>query len=124
MGKIYRYYNRNPDGHILNDCVCKAISTATDLNYAAVNNLLDISASLNNCDQLCVCCYHKLLEDILCYERVDCKFKNTVEDIARKYRDEKLIVRIQGHLTAIIKGEILDIWDCSGRYVDCFWFVV
>ena len=124
MDNVYKYYNRNPDNLIKSDCVCKAISTATGLNYDAVNNLLHITSKLNDCDKLCVCCYHKLLDDILCYERVDCKFKNTVEDIARKYYRDTLIIRIQGHLTCSIKGKVLDIWDCSGRYVDCFWFVV
>lgn len=124
MDKIYKYYNHNPNNDILNDCVCKAISTATGLNYDAVDNLLNITADINNCDKLCVCCYHNLLDDILCYERVDCNYEYTVEEIARKYYRDTLIVRIKGHLTSVVKGRVLDIWDCSSKYVDCFWFVV
>ena len=121
---MYKYYNRNPNNDIKGDCVCKAISTATGLNYDAVNNLLSITSKLYDCSKLCVCCYHNLLDDILCYERVDCDDGVLVKDIAKRYYRDTLLVRIDGHLTAIIKGNILDIWDCSNELVDCFWFVV
>lgn len=123
MSKIYKYYNRNPNNDKVSDCVCRAISTATGLNYKAVNNLLELTADTYNCDKLCLCCYHNLLENILCYERINCRSNETVEDVARKYSRDVILVRIDNHLTTIIKGTILDIWDCSKELVDCFWFV-
>ena len=118
----YKFYNRNPYNDTVEDCVGRAISTATGLNYYAVNNLLELTATNHSCDKLCVCCYHKLLEDILMY---DCYTGNgyTVAQLASMYPRDKIIVRIEGHLTTIIKGTILDIWDCSNEYVDCYWFV-
>ena len=124
MANVYKYYNRNPDNFKVSDCVCRAISTATDLNYQAVNNLLELTADKYGCDKLCICCYHKLLENILCYERVNCRHSETVKDIAEKYPRDRILVRLDGHLTTIIKGTILDIWDCSNELVDCFWFVI
>ena len=123
MAKVYKYYNHNPDNKKASDCVCRAISTATGLNYDAVNTLLNITARLYDCDKLCVCCYHNLLEKILKYEKHICKDDETVEDIAREFPRDSIIVRIEGHLTCILKGNILDIWDCSKEYVDCYWFV-
>lgn len=119
---VYKFYNRNPYNDTVQDCVCRAISTATGLNYHAVNKLLDLTAKTNNCDKLCVCCYHNLLEDILQYECQDGR-GYTVADLAVKYPRDTMIVRIEGHLTTIIKGTILDIWDCSNEFVDCYWFV-
>lgn len=124
MASIFKYYNRNPDNKKVGDCVCKAISTATGLNYDAVDNLLEITSENYDCDKLCLCCYHHLLEDTLCYERVTCKRNETVEDIARRYPRDTILVRMYGHLTCIVKGVVLDIWDCSQEYVDCFWFIV
>ena len=43
---MYKYYNRNPNNDIKGDCVCKAISTATGLNYDAVDNLLELTANI------------------------------------------------------------------------------
>ena len=119
----YKYYNRNPKQLRLKDCVCRAISTASGLCYEAVNNLLDITAKEYRCDKLCVCCYHNLLEDILCYPRFECNFNKTVEQVAFEYPKNKLIIRVKEHLTSSINGTILDIWDCSDELVDCFWIV-
>lgn len=123
MRKRYKYYNHNPDNLRLKDCVCRAISTAIGLCYEAVNNLLELTAKEYGCDKLCACCYSNLLEDILCYDRVDCGFKKTVEDIASEYTRNKVIIRVDSHLTTSIYGSILDIWDCSDELVDCFWIV-
>lgn len=123
MKSRYKYYNHNPDGKHMEDCVCRAISTATGLNYEAVNNLLTLTADSYSCDKLCVCCYHNLLEDILGYTRYDCEHGELVEDLAYMYPHDKLIIRIQGHLTSSIKGTIPDIWDCSKKEVDCYWIV-
>lgn len=119
----YRYYNRNPDGKHKEDCVCRAISTAIGLDYETVNKLLSITAKCYGCDKLCVCCYHNLLEDIFGYERKVCMNGETVSDIATKYSHNKVIIRIDAHLTSAIKGTVYDIWDCSQRKVDCFWIV-
>ena len=118
----YKYYNRNPENVHLKDCVCRAISTATGLRYEAVLNLLDITAEEYNCEKLCVCCYHNLLENILCYTRFECDFDLTVEELVANYSTAKLI-RVDKHLTSTINGTILDIWDCSDELVDCFWVV-
>ena len=123
MKNNYRYYNRNPQLNEIEDFVYRAISTATGLNYDACNRLLSLTAREYDCDKLCVCCYHNLLEKILCYQRVNCDYGETVNDLAIEFPRESLIVRIEGHLTSIIKGTILDIWDCSHKKVDCFWVV-
>ena len=121
--KRYKYYNRNPDRLHLKDCVCRAISTATGLCYEAVDNLLDITAKEYNCEKLCVCCYENLLSDTLCYHKEERDFDQTVEEVALSYPRNRLIIRVQSHLTSAINGTILDIWDCSDELVDCFWIV-
>lgn len=123
MKNNYKYYNRNPDLEHKEDCVCRAISTATGLNYEAVDRLLELTAGEYQCDKLCLCCYHNLLEDILGYARISCAGGETVGDIARAFPRDKVVIRIKEHLTTSIKGTILDIWDCSNKKVDCFWIV-
>jgi hypothetical protein len=107
----------------LEDCVCRAISTATGLNYEAVNRLLGLTASWYQCDKLCVCCYHNLLERVLGYSRQTCINGETVEQIAKNHPQDKVIIRIEGHLTSSIKGTVVDIWDCTDKPVDCYWIV-
>lgn len=117
----YKYHNQNPNRHRTTDCVCRAISTGTGLSYEAVNNLLELTAESYGCDKLCVCCYHNLLEDILCYPRNNCDFVKTVAEVAAEYPRNVLLIRVHEHLTASVNGTVLDIWDCSDELVDCFW---
>lgn len=119
----YSYYNRNPDKLHLKDCVCRAISTAVGLRYEAVDNLLELTAKEHECEKLCVCCYDNLLEDTLCYPRYENYYRQTVKELATQYPRNRLIIRVKGHLTCSIYGNILDIWDCSQELVDCFWVV-
>ena len=107
----------------MKDCVCRAISTATNLKYEAVDNLLELTAYDNKCEKLCVCCYNYLLTDTLCYRRINCNFKRTASEIAEHYPRNKLIIRVDAHLTTSIYGVILDIWDCSDELVDCYWII-
>lgn len=102
----YRYYNRRPDGKDVQDCVCRAISTTTGLKYEAVERLLEMSAKDYNCDKLCVCCYHHLLEDILTYQVKYCMSGETVRQVAREHPHSKLCVRMKGHLTSVIRGKL------------------
>lgn len=119
----YRYYNRNPKGLHIQDCVCRAISTATGLKYDAVENLLAITAEENHCEMLCVCCYKYLLSDTLCYPISYCNFNVTASELARKYPYNILIIRVNEHLTCSIDGVVSDIWDCADELVDCYWIV-
>lgn len=118
----FKYYNRNPDELKIQDCVCRAISTATGLKYEAVSNLLTLSADEYSCERLCVCCYNYLLENILCYKRHNANGK-TVKELANKYNKCNLLIRIDSHLTCVVKGVILDIWDCSNCKADFYWLI-
>ena len=80
-------------------------------------------AKEHECEKLCVCCYDNLLEDILEYHRFNCMYRQTVSEVASMYPRNKLIIRVEGHLTCSINGTVMDIWDCSRESVDCYWIV-
>jgi hypothetical protein len=118
----YKYFNRNPNGYKIPDCVIRAISTALNINYYDVVKLLHQNAIQYRCDDLCVCCYEKLLD-------IDLELPHyygnnrTVKEIADKFCNEILLLRIEGHLTTSVKGTIYDIWDCSNEIVTDFWVI-
>lgn len=119
----FLYYNANPDKKIEKDCVTRAINVATKISYNVISKLLKITSIKNNCDKLCVCCYHKLLENTLGYVVVFPKGQKRVKEIAEEYANNVLVVRISGHLTACIYGTCVDICDCTEEKVDCFWII-
>jgi hypothetical protein len=118
----YRFYNANPLGNIEQDCVCRAISKATDIPYEIVEIKLEAIGELFECEELCVCCYHHLLEKVFGLKQ---KFANgkTVKEIAKEFDDCKVIIRIDGHLTCSLYGIVYDIWDCTDEIADVFWIV-
>lgn len=119
----YMYYNRNPLRIEENDCVCRAISLATQLSYSTVEKLLKLVGKALDCDELCVCCYHYLLDDIFDFPCRDNKDSYTVGEIANDYSNNVLLIRIDGHLTCAVQGCVFDIWDCTNKIADCFWIV-
>lgn len=119
----YVYYNRNPKHDIKEDCVCRAISTATGLEYNTIANLLSWTSAIYNCDKLNVDCYCGLLNDVFKFRYYVCYDGENALYIARCFPNSKLIIRVEGHLTCSICGEISDIWDCSKEIVDKFWIV-
>ena len=119
----FYYYNINPLKEVEQDCVTRAISTASGIPYKAVSKLLKITAIENDCDELCLCCYQNLLEDTLGYRIMYPKDTKRVGEIAKEYSNNVLIVRIDGHLTTCMYGVCVDIWDCTQENVDCFWIV-
>ena len=121
MSRVFQYYNENPYKIEEEDCVCRAISLGLNLPYNVSRNLLELSAERNKCDKLCVCCYHHLLEDVFEHTVNYVHFTETVKNIALKHPYNKVIIRIDGHLTCAVSGVIYDLWDCSHEYVDCYW---
>ena len=119
----YTYYNRNPKHDIKEDCVCRAISTATGLEYNSIINLLSWTSAIYDCDKLNVGCYCNLLNEVFKFRCYVCYEGEDVSYIARCFPRSKLIIRVEGHLTCSMYGNISDIWDCSKEIVDKFWIV-
>jgi hypothetical protein len=119
----FSYYNINPEKSEEQDCVCRAISLAVNLDYHAVEKLLEVVAHFYNCEKLCLCCYHHLLEDVFNFPVRYCEYGETVGDIAKRLSHNIVLIRIDGHLSCSLYGIVYDIWDCSQKNVDCYWIV-
>ena len=119
---MFIYHNENPNHEIIGDCVVRAIACALDMDYNYILQELFKLSNYFNCDMLVNDCYGILLTE---------KYKlpmfygngNSVEKIARDFRDKTLILRMENHLTVSKGGNIMDIWDCSHEIVDIFWVV-
>lgn len=118
----YVYYNINPRGIKEEDCVTRAISFATGLDYNVVAEKLTLIAKLMNCDRLCVCCYRHLLDDIFKFRRVNCD-SMTVNCFANKHPYGTYLVRMNGHISCIKNGKVYDIFDCRDIELTDAWQV-
>lgn len=118
---MFKLYNNNPHNEKLSDCVCRAITLATEANYYDVMDLLKENGQKHDCQCLTCECYSKMLDDIG-YKKHEVKEK-TVGEIAEENKDKTLLIRIEGHLTCAKDGDIYDLWDCSGKKADFYWVI-
>ena len=98
MSRDFVYHNENPYRIEEQDCVCRAISKALDLEYETTKQLLTMSAEVNDCDELCVCCYHHLLENVFNLPVRYCQNWERVGDIAKMFRSYESEKRKAGAL--------------------------
>ena len=118
---MFKYLNINPEGETTGDCVIRAISLALDIDYFDALDALVKNAKYFNCDMLVKQCYTNMLDD-LGFERYRGN-GYTVKEIAEMYFKDKLVIRIDGHLTCALYGDIYDIWNPSSEIVDEFWII-
>lgn len=119
---MYIYYNMNPEGKTIGDCVIRAISLALGIEYYEVIEMLYRYSDNNECDMLSKDCYGGMLGDNFKIPRFTAK-NATVKQVAEDFKDNILIIRVNQHLTTSIKGDIYDIWNPENEKVDCFWIV-
>lgn len=118
----YKYHNSNPNGYHIPDCVIRAITTTTQLPYYDVVKMLHKNGKILKCDDLNVRCYEKLLDYDFRLPHYKGKGK-TAQEIAEQYKNNILLLRMDGHLSCSIFGEIWDIFDCSKQEITDFWIV-
>ena len=120
---MFKYHNENPNGYEVPDCVIRAIKLACNIpSYYDVVDLLKRNGDEFNCDELCVCCYEKLLDYDFKLPHLTSSNK-TVEEVAKDFPYNTLLIRMDGHITVSINSVIHDIWDCSYEFVTDFWIV-
>lgn len=118
----YRYHNENPNGYHIPDCVIRAIKTATGLSYYKVMEMLHYNGRIFQCDDLSVTCYEHLLDydlDFIHYRG----YGKTAEEIASEYKNNIILLRMDGHLSVSLYGIIHDIFDCSQEIITDYWIV-
>jgi hypothetical protein len=116
------YHNVNPDGEKASDCVTRAISLGSGLDYTIVRRKLYHSAKLFDCERLNVDCYARLLEDVLKFPQVE-TYGMTVGEFADAHPYGIYLVRMEGHISTIWNGDVIDIWDCRPSYMTNAWRV-
>lgn len=122
--KPYIYYDVTPDGESnKSNCVTRALTLASGLPYYEVRKLLMQNAEYNDCEELCVCCYNALIEDYFGYKPVYVPYGVTVKEFAEAHRKGVYLVRMDGHISVVMQGKSVDIFDCTKEVVTHCWKV-
>lgn len=116
----FKFVNVNPSGAKTDDCVTRAITLASGLDYFDIQEKLVLTSKLFGCDRLARCCYQNLLEYVLKYTPIECQGL-TVNEFCELHPYGTYLVRIQGHLTTVIDGDVNDTWYCGDFICDKAW---
>lgn len=119
----YEFLNLNPLGEIEEDCVCRAISLALQEDYCKIQEKLYLVGKLFECESLCVCCYKYLLDEVYSLNRVEEFEGMSIEEFINYHPVGTYLIRIEGHLTAIIDGVCYDVWNCLDKEIKLVWKV-
>lgn len=113
----FRYYNANPYGNDISDCVVRSLAVLTNRSWREVyDELTDLAGNEGlTFDRV------EFVEDYLDerYPR-ECHYSKTVEEFAREYPYGRYAVTMDGHITAIINGTIIDTFY-PNRIMRCAW---
>lgn len=113
---MYKFFNANPNGNKVGDCVIRAIATALDkpweetyielcLQGYIMSDLPSSNSVWGN--------YLKSKGYVREFVKNDCPDCYTIEDFAQECPNGTYIIGTGTHATVIKDGTILDIWDCS-----------
>jgi hypothetical protein len=116
----FQYLNVEPHKTKKNDCVTRAITFASGMEYPEVRKMLYHSARLLKCPKLCPTCYSFAIQEVLGGVPTNCNGM-TVGDFADLHPHGTYLIRIQGHLLAIKDNCVYDLWDNRNRFCDLAW---
>ena len=115
---IFEYYNANPYNRDISDCVIRALSVLTNRTWNETYDELtrlagDVGLMFDRVE---------FVEDYLDdkYER-ECHYSKTVGEFAREYPYGKYAITMDGHITALIDGKLIDTFNPSNRVMRCAW---
>ena len=114
----YQFYNANPNGNRISDCVIRALSVLTNRSWRSVYDELNDLAGDEG----------KLFQDVIFVEDYlderyprECHYSKTVGEFAREFPYGKYAITMNGHITALVDGVIIDTFNPSQRIMRCAW---
>lgn len=125
---MLKYYkvNINPKGVITNDCVVRAISTASGLDYEEVwRGLLKITEETGYSPNDPHVSKQYLKE--LGFVQQKKPFKpsgktyRAIEADEFLQKDSRAVLRVAHHMVAVKDGELIDSWNSGLKSVYCYW---
>lgn len=117
---MYKFHNNNSLGLFTNDCSIRALSTATnntwDDTYEHLSNIARMNGKMMD-DKFFI---QEYLDNR--YTRIE-EIPKTVGEVAGMFKDNVLLITMQGHITCSKYGVVYDSFDCRNRIAEYCWIV-
>lgn len=120
----YVYYNPNPNGKNVGDCVIRAISKATNKDWESVYTGICVTG-YSMCDMPSANCVwgaylrdNGFVRDVIPNECPECY---SVADFAREHPQGTYILALTGHVVCVKDGDWYDSWDSGDKIPMYYW---
>ena len=117
---MYKYHNNNSLGLFTNDCTIRAVATATnntwDDTYEHLSNIARLEGTMMDDKHF----IQNYLDNR--YIRAN-NIPELVGEVAAKYKDNIILVTMQGHIVCCKYGVVYDTFDCRDRIAEYCWIV-
>lgn len=117
---MYRYYNNNPRGNNISDCVIRAVALAENISWSECQEKMSTLARKRGqmLDSV------EFVENYLDYHYPrQCHVSKTIGEFTKECSVGVYLATMNGHITCIIDGDVYDTFDCSDRVMRCSWCV-
>jgi hypothetical protein len=121
----FRYHNCNPKQKCTEDCVIRAISSATGDSWEYVaRQLVEYmvqTGEVYNTPKL----YGKYLKDVGWVKQKQPVnsdgSKMKIKDFLKTFKGQAIVHAGRGHVTYIAEGHLWDIWNCENEIIGNYW---
>lgn len=106
------------------DCVVRAIAIATERDWVEVRDeLFDLAKEIGFMpnDTTCYRLYLKRIGWVKHSPMKKGKRKYKVKNMAKFFKDENVVIHTSHHLTALVKGNLNDTWNCGDWCANTYW---
>ena len=120
----YRYLNANPDGNDTTDCTIRAISLLLNKDYDDVYIGLFTEGLVKHLMPTEDVVWSTYLEKNSCqFVRLPsaCPYCYTVNDFAKEFNIGRYLVKVDGHVVAVVDGYYYDTWNSGNEVVLYYW---
>jgi len=120
---IYKFNNPHPNGKLVSDCVKRAITICSGLDYNTVQTLLNIykrnvtkTKKINEDKN-----WTPYVEKVLGWKKINGFLNMKVGEFAKEHPEGVYLISVRKHLTAVVDGVVQDTWNCSYKAINKVW---
>lgn len=122
--EMFKFYNANPKGRRVDDCVIRAISFAEGDSWEETYDKLSEYAKEEGIILNEVTFVDGYLDSKYPKHCYKCEgSRATIKDFIRTHKDGTYLITMKGHITCLKDGAIYDTWDCTNNRIWTVWRV-